>query len=115
MDIGATVCRSARPQCEQCPLRSWCRFAADRSVVDSRPETTRSRGPAPPFPATTRWLRGRIVDRLREADGPSWTVVMAPIGEHDAAAIERALAALARDGIVERDPIEGRRARLATA
>ena len=68
-----------------------------------------------PFRASSRWLRGRIVDRLRDADGISWTVVEAPIGDHDDAAIEAALGALARDGIVELDPIATRRARLATA
>jgi hypothetical protein len=52
---------------------------------------------------------------LRDADGSSWTVIDGPIGDHHAAAIEQALKALARDGIVEVDPLDGRRARLVTA
>jgi len=75
----------------------------------------RARAPAQPFHATTRWLRGRIVDRLRDAEDLAWTVIGAPIGDHDAMAIQRALMALARDGIVELDPADGPRARLATA
>jgi hypothetical protein len=71
--------------------------------------------PSPPFQATSRWLRGRLVDRLREAAGPAWIEIGVPIGDHDAVAIDRALAALARDGIVELDPLDPRRARLATA
>jgi len=49
-------------------------------------------------------VRGRIVDRLRDAEDLAWTVIGAPIGDHDAIAIQRALTALARDGIVELDP-----------
>jgi len=74
-----------------------------------------SRAPAIPFPATTRWLRGRIVDRLRAATGTSWSTVDAPIGDHGTTAIRAALAALARDGVVELDPTDPDRARLPTA
>jgi A/G-specific adenine glycosylase len=121
MDIGATVCRPARPQCDQCPLRPWCRFAAAGPVVAARPTGSRPRPRGQPeiarqpFHQTTRWLRGRIVDRLRDAGGSSWLVVEAPIGDHDAAAIDLALSALTRDGIVELDPAATRRARLASA
>jgi A/G-specific adenine glycosylase len=125
MGIGATVCRSARPQCERCPVRPWCRFAAAvpaaaartaRSVPRPRARHQVAPQVAPqPFNQTTRWLRGRIVDRLRDAEGTSWIVVDAPIGDHDEGAIESALLALTRDGIVELDPGATRRARLASA
>ena len=125
MDIGATLCRPARPLCDSCPLRPWCRFAGNGSAAQSRrarpampaalPSKPRARTLAPAFHQTTRWLRGRLVDRLRDADGSAWTVIDAPIGKHHAAAIQQALEALARDGIVEVDPLDGRRARLATA
>ena len=116
MDVGATLCRPTRPRCEECPLVSWCRFAADTAAApERRPLPRAGRQVREPFQASTRWLRGRIVDRLRDADGTTWTVVEAPIGDHDDAAIEAALGALARDGIVELDPVASRRARLATA
>jgi A/G-specific adenine glycosylase len=124
MDIGATVCRSARPQCERCPLGPWCRFAAAGPAAAARTARTVPRPRArhhvaplapQPFHQTTRWLRGRIVDRLRDAEGTSWIVVEAPIGDHDEGAIESALLALTRDGIVELDPGATRRARLASA
>jgi A/G-specific adenine glycosylase len=124
MDVGATLCRPGRPRCDACPLQAWCRFAAERGSAtatdaprgSSSGRSTRAVGAAaPPFRTTSRWLRGRIVDRLREADGPAWTRVDPAIGEHDATAIEAALAALARDGLVEIDPDEPRRARLALA
>ena len=121
MDIGATLCRPARPRCTECPLRDWCRFAAQEAtaaptlVTGAPSRRVSAAGSATPFQATSRWLRGRIVDRLREADGSAWTCVEPRIGEHDASAVEAALSALARDGIVELDPGDARRARLATA
>ena len=116
MDVGATVCRPTRPPCEECPLAGWCRFVAEAAGVPAgEPPTRPNRQAREPFRASSRWLRGRIVDRLRDADGVSWTVVEAPIGDHDDAAIEAALGALARDGIIELDPVATRRARLATA
>jgi A/G-specific adenine glycosylase len=124
MDVGATLCRPRAPRCDACPLRAWCRFAAE-SVAGDDPGhgSTRaviasarsSRAPAIPFRETTRWLRGRIVDRLRAATGTSWSTVEAPIGDHGTAAIRAALAALARDGLIELDPTDPDRARLATA
>ena len=123
MDVGATLCRPRAPRCDACPLSAWCRFAAE-SVAgdDTGAASTRaaiaparpSRAPAIPFPATTRWLRGRIVDRLRTATGTSWSTVEAPIGDHGTVAIRAALAALARDGVVELDATDPDRARLAT-
>ena len=74
-----------------------------------------SPAPAIPFPATTRWLRGRIVDRLRTVSGADWAVIDAPIGEHDIAAVRAALDALARDGVVELDSTHPDLARLPTA
>ena len=77
MDIGSTICRPVRPLCPDCPVAMFCRFAAgDRPAgVSSRPVTHRTRqaGPAGDFTSTTRWLRGRILDRLRAAPDEAWT------------------------------------------
>jgi A/G-specific adenine glycosylase len=106
MDVGATFCRSRRPVCGGCPVRAWCRFAA----ADAAPvgvERTRL-----PFPQTSRWLRGRILDRLRGADDATWTHFPDAIGDHDPTAVATALAAMARDGLVELDTADAARARL---
>ena len=123
MDIGATCCRPRAPKCAACPLRAWCAHASgpagehaaavDRTPPPDHARPGPSRAPAIRFDATTRWLRGRIVDRLRGAAGSDWSLVAGPIGDHDAAAIRSALAALARDGLVELDPTDPERARLA--
>ena len=114
MDVGATLCRPARPRCDECPVRPWCQFAGSPAPARPRSRATSRTAPTP-FHATTRWLRGRILDRLRDGEDTSWIVIEAPIGDHDEVAIEAALSALARDGIVELDPRTTRRARLATS
>jgi A/G-specific adenine glycosylase len=115
MDIGATVCKPRIPRCGDCPAQPWCRYAAaplasadPDAAARLRPRVARE-APAP-FHATNRWLRGRIMTRLRAEPDPGWVTVEAPMGAHDADAIEAALAGLTADGLVERDP--GGRARL---
>ncbi len=125
MDLGATTCRPRRPHCDACPLAFVCRSresaepkAGERLKALRRELDRTTRLPAAakePFETTTRWLRGRIVDRLRATSGESWTTVEGPIGGHDALAVTNALSALARDGVVELDPLDRRQARLATA
>ena len=106
MDVGATFCRSRRPVCDACPVRAWCRFAAvDRPPV--RAERNRV-----PFAQTSRWLRGRILARLRDAHGATWTLFADAIGEHDSGAVSAALVAMARDGLVELDTADAACARL---
>ncbi len=121
MDLGATVCRATRPDCGACPVRAWCRFAAEAGEghVPSRTASTRAprssgAASAPRFPSTSRWLRGRLLDRLRDAHGDGWVDMGGPVGEHDAAAVDLALAAMAAEGLIERDPVDLRRSRLPT-
>ncbi len=118
MDLGATVCRPLRPACHACPARAWCVAAAapgtpegEREHGQRRPTpAARRASPAPSarpapvaFEGTTRWLRGRIVDRLRDAPPGVAVRVDGPLGSHAAEAVAAALRALARDGVVELD------------
>ena len=115
MDVGATFCRTSRPDCEACPARPWCRHASEAGppVEGRRDHVARgARERAAPFESSSRWLRGRILDRLREVDGPGWLELVAPIGDHDRAAVQRSLVLLAAEGLVERDPDSALSARL---
>ena len=111
MDIGATLCRPASPRCGQCPLRGWCAFASRGTALPARP---RSRG-AQPFATTTRWVRGRIIDRLRDAPAGEWTLVQGPIGTHDQPMVDGAIGALEREGLLERHREDPRLLRLSVA
>ena len=109
MDVGATLCRASAPACDRCPAVAHCRYA----VTGGSEEAARPPGRVESFPSTSRWLRGRILDGLR--DGAGWVDLAAPIGEHSREAIEAALEDLASEGLVERDGAVGLRARLPTA
>jgi len=116
MDVGATFCRTTRPACEACPARPWCRYSAEATlravaVTPSR-ASTRTGERAVPFRSSSRWLRGRILDRLREVNGSQWLELDAPVGDHDRVAVARALGLLAAEGLVERHPDSVFRARL---
>lgn len=69
MDLGSTICTARAPKCLLCPLRSECvAFPLDASTVERERNTgAKRRAPqaALAFELTTRYARGRIVDRLR--------------------------------------------------
>jgi A/G-specific adenine glycosylase len=102
MDLGATICRPARPECDACPVRTWCSFAG---VAGVRPNPASGRRGAVPFEATTRWLRGRIVGRLCGVPPGTTVTFDGPLGLHAPEAVSAALASLAADGIVELDAV----------
>ena len=115
MDIGATLCKPRRPDCAACPARPWCRYASlagaevpGRVAVTAwagRPAVTAAatREAQAPFHTTSRWLRGRILDRLRQAVNGEWVVLDGSIGEHDPVAVEVATRTLAKEGLLELD------------
>jgi A/G-specific adenine glycosylase len=70
MDLGAALCTARAPKCLLCPLRAGCAAApVDAAQLDRlRAAAARRRRPqnAVPFAESTRYARGRIVDRLRD-------------------------------------------------
>jgi A/G-specific adenine glycosylase len=112
MDLGATICLSARPRCGACPAQRWCRFAADRHATSPARAVRRSRQPA--FAQTTRWLRGRVMDALRDASGQEWVEVAGSIGIHGEDVVAQVLHDLAREGLVELRQAQPLQARLPT-
>jgi A/G-specific adenine glycosylase len=70
MDLGATLCTARAPKCLMCPLRDACVAApvdraqlAERARASALPSAPQGKLP---FERTARFLRGRIVDRLRD-------------------------------------------------
>ena len=70
MDLGATVCTARAPKCLVCPLRDACAASPiDPALLAVRMRAhgkRKSPQETIPFERTTRFLRGRIVDRLRD-------------------------------------------------
>jgi hypothetical protein len=106
MDLGATICRPARPMCDACPARRWCASAGTAGSRQPRPAARH------PFASTSRWLRGRILDRLRDVPGDAWWPIETPIGDHDREAVMAAVTELEREGLLERGAGRIERARL---
>jgi A/G-specific adenine glycosylase len=110
MDLGATICTARAPKCLLCPLQSACAAAPiDPVRLATLAKTYAKRSPqeALPFERTTRFLRGRIIDRLRELAGRDTLSVvglqadLAAVVPHDRVAeIPAVVATLVREGIV---------------
>jgi A/G-specific adenine glycosylase len=69
MDLGATICTARAPKCLLCPLAAHCAAAPiDPAQLAARARAAVRRSPQEsiPFERTTRFLRGRIIDRLRD-------------------------------------------------
>jgi A/G-specific adenine glycosylase len=147
MDLGATVCRArpdcaacpASPWCRYMAVAYMAEAAghtvenAPRSVATARAgrssatptarigrpvaATSAVRETQAPFRTTSRWLRGRILDCLRDAPDGEWVALDGSVGEHDRPAVEVAARALAIDGLLELDEgaPPGLRARLPIA
>jgi A/G-specific adenine glycosylase len=96
MDLGALVCTVRDPDCERCPLRVGCRWR-----LAGRPAAAKASRPAPPFPETARFARGRIVDALRAAASLTAGEIVALLPERHRPEAGRYLLALQRDGVID--------------
>lgn len=113
MDLGAAICTARAPRCLICPLQSVCAAApVDAAQLEaSRAGRMRKRSPqqAIPFERTTRYARGRIVDRLREL--PEGQRISLPDLHHDVTQkigrtqveLIKLVETLIRDGMVDAD------------
>ncbi|MBV8344759.1 MAG: A/G-specific adenine glycosylase [Candidatus Eremiobacteraeota bacterium] len=112
MDLGAAVCTARSPQCGKCPLRVDCAAAPiePAQLRRSTPLRPGSVEGALPFKRTTRYARGRIVDRLRDLP-PGRRIslldlhrAVAPvIPERSVDDVREFVRALERDGLVTSD------------
>lgn len=114
MDLGATVCTARAPKCLLCPLRRECAAAPVDAVALERLRASAPRRRTPqqrlPFERTTRYARGRIVDRLRELPPGEWISLLdlhrsiaATLTGRSAEEIGEFVTTLERDGLVTRD------------
>jgi A/G-specific adenine glycosylase len=114
MDLGATICTARAPKCLACPLRGDCKAAPVDAPALHRLRAARAkRGTAReplPFERTTRYARGRIVERLRDLP-PGQRISLLDLARELAPAIpgrglddvRGLIAALERDGLITDD------------
>jgi len=94
MELGALVCVSRTPRCEQCPLaEDACAWVAAGSPAPQ--EDTRRRQS---FEGTDRQLRGRIMALLRE-HGVAAPAALTALDPTDPARVERCVRSLLADGL----------------
>ncbi len=108
MDLGATVCRPI-PECPACPLRDHCTWFADAAARSRPPRPSVGSGRpvrAPrsiPFRDTNRFARGRILASLREVTPGSWRRIDPTAMSVAPERVDRAIAELQREGLIELD------------
>lgn len=98
MDLGAQVCTARTPDCPRCPVRTYC-------AHEIAPPPARAR--RTPFTQTTRYARGRIIDRLRDlAPGQAVSLLdlrhdlRAALPHRSADELEALVDALAAEGLL---------------
>lgn len=112
MDLGATLCTARAPKCLLCPLQKLCRAApVDAASLAIRARAaTKKGGPQAQlrFEETTRYARGRIIDRLRALPAGERISFLdlhddlrPQLGGRDEAEIDRIVTALVQDGLVD--------------
>jgi A/G-specific adenine glycosylase len=94
MDLASAVCTIRDPPCDACPLARMC---ASRG----QPLPAAARTPSASFPATSRWLRGRLVALATASPSGTWVALPDRLGAHGADAIVVAAATLEREGFLE--------------
>jgi A/G-specific adenine glycosylase len=96
MDLASATCSKVDPRCVACPVADLC---ASRGMSADRLASRRS----VPFPATTRWLRGRLVATVTHAPDGAWVALPDRLGVHDAFAVQAAARRLEAEGFLEID------------
>ncbi len=102
MDFGATICTARAPKCAVCPLKTVC---ASFPVGPPDLKRERPKVKAMPFERTTRFARGRIIDRLRSLPPGKRVSLLALHRElalpgRSPEDVSTLVEALARDGLV---------------
>jgi A/G-specific adenine glycosylase len=115
MELGAVTCTATKPKCTACPLRGFCndyaaRLAADHALAPLPSRTARrvAERKDAPFVGSNRYIRGRIIDYLRQTptgtDQPALAAHLITLGlSVDEAKLTAIIAGLARDGLIHLD------------
>ncbi len=101
MELGALVCRSRAPLCQECPISGTCAW-----LDAGRPPAPPRRAAGQPWHGSDRQVRGRIMALLRESDGPINVTGHASLDDVEPGQLDRCIAALVADGLARVVSIE---------
>jgi A/G-specific adenine glycosylase len=94
IDLGAEVCRAREAKCADCPLARGCAWNRGIRIAPAK------RKGHVPFAGTTRYARGRVIEVLREADGPLSRAEIVRRSGLDRRRVDGSVTTLERDGLV---------------
>lgn len=98
MDLGAMVCLARGPRCDHCPVARLCEWRrAGSPLAENAPAAVPVR-----FERSGRFARGRIVDALRAHSAMTEPELAELLPGPHAERLDAYLAALERDGLIER-------------
>lgn len=115
MEFGALRCTARRPACPDCPLRDHCK--AHPKILKTLANLPRAQktARAPRYEETSRYLRGRVLARLREEADPDGLPLteLARRLQRDAAGVgpvrlKAVVESLERDGLARMTPVSER-------
>ena len=101
MDLGAVLCRPAKPGCGECPVRRGCAWGGNPDVPDPAVGSSGVSGRQANFDGSDRQARGRLMKAL--GDGPVARTDVAVVMQRYAATAARLVAALIDEGLCQPD------------
>ncbi|NCO05199.1 MAG: A/G-specific adenine glycosylase [Candidatus Magasanikbacteria bacterium] len=103
MDFGPLVCLTRKPRCVDCPVRKYC--VASPSIMEQETQNIEQKKHKKkiPFHDTDRYVRGRIIDYLREQSVGNTVQIQTLFPKVGDERFEKILQGLVRDGLVKQE------------
>ena len=95
MELGALVCTATKPLCEKCPIANQCLWRAN-----GYPVSVTKKKPTQKWHGTDRQCRGTIIEHLRNNENAT-TKKLKELWSDDSQ-LEKCLASLVKDGLIEK-------------
>jgi A/G-specific adenine glycosylase len=100
MDFGSLICQSKKPQCASCPLQKQCKAYPEILAIDPKQKKTSANKKRIPFRDTDRFIRGKILDALREGTQPSVQEMCSSLERFSEERMAQVFAGLVQDGLI---------------
>lgn len=104
MDFGSAICLSKEPQCGICPLQQYCQtYPLVQSGEWQKMQAVKKKNKKKviPFKDTDRYIRGRIVDLLRQKEHISLNAAQKAFADVEKTRFDKIIAKLNDDGLIK--------------
>lgn len=99
MDFGSSICTTRLPRCGVCPLQQYCKAYPDILSV----RVSQKKKKQIPFKDTDRFVRGKIIDLLREKQPLRFDFLRKQFPHLDSPRYKRIIVQLEKDGLIKRE------------